>query len=59
MADLILVLLAVFAGLALMVTVLDRFASPVSPPRMRQLQRWLVPLVGLMLVLSLVDFYVG
>ncbi|MCB1729349.1 MAG: hypothetical protein KDI21_02620 [Halieaceae bacterium] len=59
MADLILVLLAVFAGLALMVTVLDRFASPVSPQRMRQLQRWLVPLVGLMLVLSLVDFYVG
>ena len=41
-----------------MVTVLDRFASPVSPQRMRQLQRWLVPLVGLMLVLSLVDFYV-
>ena len=59
MADLILVLLAVFAGLALMVTVLERFASPVSPQRMRQLQRWLVPLVGLMLVLSLVDFYVG
>ncbi len=59
MPDLILVLLAVFAGLALMVTVLERFASPVSPQRMRQLQRWLVPLVGLMLVLSLVDFYVG
>ncbi|MCP5187949.1 MAG: hypothetical protein H6991_09285 [Pseudomonadales bacterium] len=59
MADLLLVLLAVFAGLALMVTVLERFASPVSPQRMRQLQRWLVPLVGLMLVLSLVDFYVG
>jgi cytochrome c biogenesis protein CcdA len=59
LADLILVLLAVFAGLALMVIVLERFASPVSPRRMRQLQRWLVPLVGLMLVLSLVDFYVG
>jgi len=52
-------MLAVFAGVALMVTVLERFASPVSPQRMRQLQRWLIPLVGLMLVLSLVDFYVG
>jgi len=52
-------MLAVFAGLVVMVTVLERFASPVSPQRMRQLQRWLIPLVGLMLVLSLVDFYVG
>lgn len=59
MTDLILVLLALFAGLALMVTLLERFASPVSPQRMRQLQRWLLPLVGLMLVLSLANHYVG
>lgn len=59
MTDLILVLLVVFAGLALMVTLLERFASPVSPQRMRQLQRWLLPLVGLMLVLSLANYYVG
>jgi hypothetical protein len=59
LSDFILIMLAVFAGLVVMVTVLERFASPVSPQRMRQLQRWLIPLVGLMLVLSLVDFYVG
>ena len=59
MTKLILVLLAVFAGVALMVTVLQRFASPASPQRMQRLQRWLLPLVGLMLVLSLVNFYVG
>jgi len=57
--NLILILLGVFAGVALMVALLQRFASPASPERMRQLQRWLVPLVGLMLVLSLVNYYVG
>ena len=58
MTNLLLVLLAIFGGVALMVTLLQRFASPVDPQRMRRLQRWLIPLVGLMLVLSAVEFYV-
>ena len=58
MSNLLLVLLGIFAGVALMVVVLERFASPMEPERMRRLQRWMLPLVGLMLLLSLIDYYV-
>ncbi len=58
MAPLALILLAVFVGVALMVTLLERFAKPVDSQRLRRLQRWLVPLVGLMLVLSVLNHYV-
>ena len=58
MDTLILLLLFIFGGVALMVVLGERFAKPADPGRMRQLQRWLIPLVGLMLVLSLVNFYI-
>jgi len=58
MNNLFLILLLVFGGVALMVVLGERFAKPADPARMQQLRRWLIPLVGLMLVLSLVDYYV-
>lgn len=58
MNTLILILLLIFGGVALMVVLGERFANPADPERMRQLQRWLIPLVGLMLVLSLLNFYI-
>lgn len=58
MNNLFLILLLVFGGVALMVVLGERFAKPADPARMRQLRRWLIPLVGVMLVLSLVDYYV-
>jgi hypothetical protein len=58
MDTLVLILLFVFGGVALMVVLGERFAKPADPERMRQLQRWLIPLVGLMLVLSLLNFYI-
>jgi len=58
MDTLILLLLFIFGGVALMVVLGERFAKPADPGRMRQLQRWLIPLVGLMLVLSLVNSYI-
>jgi hypothetical protein len=57
MDTLLLILLFIFGGVALMVVLGERFAKPADPERMRQLQRWLIPLVGLMLVLSLLDYY--
>lgn len=57
MSNLLLLLLAIFGGVALMVVLGERFAKPADPEQMRKLQRWLMPLVGLMLVLSLVSFY--
>ncbi len=57
MNTLLLVLLLIFGGVAVMVVLGERFAQPADPQRLRQLQRWLVPLVGLLLVLSLVNHY--
>jgi hypothetical protein len=57
MNNLLLLLLMIFGGVALMVLLGERFAKPADPERLAQLRRWLIPLVGLMLVLSLVDHY--
>jgi hypothetical protein len=57
MSNLFFLLLMIFAGVALMVVLGERFARPADPARMNQLRRWLIPLVGLMLVLSLADYY--
>lgn len=57
MSELFLVLLFIFGGVALMVVLGERFARPADPRRMQQMRRWLIPLVGVMLLLSLLDFY--
>ncbi len=57
MGNLLLLLALVFAGVALMVVLGQRFARPASPEQMAKLQRWLFPLVGVMLVLSLLNYY--
>ena len=57
MNNLLLILLCIFGGVGLMVVLGERFAKPADPERMRQLRRWLIPLVGLSLVLSLAEFY--
>ncbi|MEE4144469.1 MAG: hypothetical protein V2I26_06690 [Halieaceae bacterium] len=56
--NLLLLLLGIFAGVALMAIVAKRVAGPTDAGRMQRLQRWLIPLVGLMLVLSLIKYYV-
>ena len=57
MNNLLIILLFIFSGVALMVVLGERFGKPMEPEKMRRLQRWFLPLVGLMLVLSLVKFY--
>ena len=57
MNNLVMLLLLIFGGVALMVVLGERFAKPADPERMQQLRRWLIPLVGLMLVLSIAEFY--
>ena len=57
MANLLLILLFVFSGVALMVVLGQRYGKPTDPEKLRQLQRWFLPLVGLMLVLSLLRYY--
>ena len=57
MPNLLLLLLLIFAGVALMVFLGQRFAAPADSQRMDQLRRWLIPPVGLSLVLSLLKYY--
>ena len=57
MNNLMLILLFVFAGVALMVVLGERFAKPADPEQMQKISRWIMPLVGLTLVLSLLKYY--
>ncbi|MEH6516557.1 MAG: hypothetical protein V7742_07740 [Halioglobus sp.] len=57
MNNLMLILLFVFAGVALMVLLGERFAKPVDPQQMQKISRWIMPLVGLSLVLSAFKYY--
>ncbi|MFN2289462.1 MAG: hypothetical protein ABR578_14115 [Chromatocurvus sp.] len=57
--DLLLILLLLFIAVALMVFLGERFAKTPSPEQLARLRRWLIPLVGAVLVLSLLDFYWG
>ena len=57
MNNLVMLLLLIFGGVALMVVLGERFAKPADPERMQKLRRWLIPLVGLMLVLSIANYY--
>ena len=57
MNNLLMILFFMFIGIVLMVVLGERFAKPADPARMRQLQRWLMPLVGLALVLSVINHF--
>jgi len=55
--NLLLLLALIFAGVALIAMVSKRFSGSADAARMQQLQRWLLPLVGVMMVLSLLNHY--
>ncbi len=57
MNDLFLILLFIFCGVALMVKLGERFSSGEDSSRMMRYSRWIYPLVGLSLVLSLASHY--
>ncbi len=57
MDNLLILLLLVFGGVALMVILGERFAAPAEPERLRRVQCWILPLVGMALVLSLARYY--
>ena len=57
MTNLMILLLMIFGGVALMVVLGERFASPADAERSARISRWIYPLVGLLLVLSLLRHY--
>ena len=59
MNNLLILLVFIFGGVALMVVFGERFAKPIEPEKAAQLSRWIMPLVGIMLVLSALKYFMG
>lgn len=56
--NLLILLVCIFAGIALLVVVLERFGKPANEQATARLQRWIMPLVGLALVLAALDYFI-
>ena len=57
MNNLIMLLLAIFGGIALISFVLERVARPMEPEQVQRVSRWIYPLVGLSLVLAALRYF--
>ena len=57
MTNLISLLFFIFVGVFLMVFLVERFAGDPDPEKAARLSRWIMPLVGLMLILSTLKFF--
>ena len=57
--NLLVLLICLFAGLAVLVAVADRFGGKTDERTAARLRRWIPPLVGLLLVLSALDYFFG
>ena len=59
MTNLISLLFFIFVGVFLMVFLVERFAGDTDPEKVARLSRWIMPLVGLLLILSTFKFFLG
>jgi hypothetical protein len=50
-------LLFIFGGVALMVVLGERFAKPMEPEKLQKVTRWIIPLMGVVIVLSLLRYW--
>ena len=57
MNTLLLILLFIFGGVALMVVLGERFAKPMEPEQLQKITRWILPLVGLSILLGLIRYF--
>ncbi|MEM0955298.1 MAG: hypothetical protein AAGI24_14255 [Pseudomonadota bacterium] len=54
---LMIILLFVFGGVALMVLLGERFASPMEPEKVQRVSRWILPLVAVAIVLQILNYF--
>jgi predicted transporter len=59
MQNLLILLVCVFASVALIVVFTERYGAASSNETTAKLQRWIMPLVGLLLVLGALDYFFG
>jgi hypothetical protein len=54
---LVLLLLFIFGGVALMVVLGEKFAKPMEPEKLSKITRWILPLVGIGIVLQMLRYW--
>lgn len=59
MLNLMLIIVLLFAALALIVTFLEKRGTNISDERLQRMSRWFVPLVALALVLQGIRYLMG
>ena len=57
MDTLLLILLFIFGGVALMVVLGEKFAKPMEPEKLQRITRWILPLVGLSIVVQMFRYW--
>lgn len=58
LSNLLLILLCLAVALILFSNLTERFATPIAPEKLAKLSRWILPLVGLMIIAQLIDYLV-
>ena len=59
MENLFKLLLVLFASLAVMVFLLERSGSTISPEKQASIARWILPLLALLVVIRMFQHYMG
>ena len=57
MNTLFMILLGIFAGVALMVVLGERLAKPMEPEKVSKLSRWIIPLMGVIILLQAFNYF--
>ena len=57
MNTLLLILLCIFGGVAIMVVVGEKVAKPMEPEKLQRITRWILPLVGLSIVIQMFRYW--
>jgi hypothetical protein len=57
MNTLFMLLLFIFGGVALMVVLGEKFAKPMEPEKLQKITRWILPLVGIAIVVQMIRYW--
>jgi cadmium resistance protein CadD (predicted permease) len=59
MLNLLLILVLLFAVLAILLPLLEKRGKEMSPEQMQRMSRWLIPLIAIALVLQAIRYFMG
>jgi cadmium resistance protein CadD (predicted permease) len=59
MLNLLLILVLLFAVLAILLPLLEKRGKEMTPEQMQRMSRWLIPLIAIALVLQAIRYFMG